>query len=576
MPLIKPPMAHGTRERMSAKLETIDDIQAKFGDIKARLGKARGLCRPNGELPKLTKKSSGSSEVGEGKEGGNRERLDEEEGVEIEKWGEGEEGNIDVPVDKKRSRFDVVADKNNIATENRNGREDVPRKSKLDTELEFDDTSYDRKTGGKDDEMNLTINVEVDAKPAKDSASTTKTAGSRQKRSSLAIKNIIKNANDRVKQAQAYSGSSKSHLMPKKGKNTAQNKTPKTAASTTSKKLETANTTEAVAAEKLTTTTTTAKSTKTERNEAKEGEATVNDANEFHPEFEHYEGAAFDDDNDLGFESKPNDSPAKSSALKLFNLDEFDSSSEDEDMHGGRIGIAPSTGSQRSEKELEMNMNMKMKMKTKVKEENPAQLIVNSNNQDKSKNHDDSDDYKNDNDDDNALVDINPFFPDRKIVISPTQLSPKHGNKSPSPPTYPQSSSETRKRLLQKALENDPQTSEEKAEEGEIYQAEVNKMVNELNELEIGNPVGGISDEIIAMLGAKDNNNDNNLKPESNSDAALNATPDSSRIENVIPPLPSPRIHGNVIRKAEKRKAPTKKQRNGLGGSRGFKVPARK
>tara|TARA_B110000305_G_scaffold207912_1_gene239751 strand:- start:68 stop:853 length:786 start_codon:yes stop_codon:yes gene_type:complete len=252
-----------------------------------------------------------------------------------------------------------------------------------------------------------------------------------------------------VKQAQAYSGSKKSHLQFTEKKK-AKTKPPPRAA-------------------------------------AKAAEVLIinNDANEFHPEFEHYEGAAFDDEFDVGFESKATNSPEKSSAMKLFNLDEFDSSSEDEDMHGGRIGIAP-----------------------------PTREV------------------------DAGPVDINPFFPEKTVSIKKN------------PPTLSDTEAmDSRRRLLQKALNNEEEEQEEE------------KMKKIANDLENFN----VSDEVMAMLGGKLN--------EENNDASASASASASEL---------PRFEAtssvSTVKPAQKnRTAPTQnKKKVGLGGSRGFKMPRKK
>ena len=445
VPLVKPPLAHSNRDRMTTQLEPIDDIQAKFSEIKNRLGKAKSLCRVDGALPVLKQKKSTSkrrmdldkveAEDFSKLDFGGEEEEEEEEEEEKEEDGGKEEEELTAtrPNATRRfgqSRFEAVSEKNNK----------VAPKSKLGQALDFDDT------------YNKEVKEEImeDKKEQKQrSSSSSSLSLSSSSSSSSSIKNLIKNANDRVKQAQAYSGSKKSHLQFTEKKK-AKTKPPPRAA-------------------------------------AKAAEVLIinNDANEFHPEFEHYEGAAFDDEFDVGFESKATNSPEKSSAMKLFNLDEFDSSSEDEDMHGGRIGIAP-----------------------------PTREV------------------------DAGPVDINPFFPEKTVSIKKN------------PPTLSDTEAmDSRRRLLQKALNNEEEEQEEE------------KMKKIANDLENFN----VSDEVMAMLGGKLN--------EENNDASASASASASEL---------PRFEAtssvSTVKPAQKnRTAPTQnKKKVGLGGSRGFKMPRKK
>ncbi|GMH58688.1 hypothetical protein TrRE_jg414 [Triparma retinervis] len=122
---------------------------------------------------------------------------------------------------------------------------------------------------------------------------------------------MLKKADQRIKQAQAYSGSTKSYLMPAD--------------------QGTAASGEGVGGAK--------------EQQLKEDTTNANDAIEFHPEFEQYEGATLDDyDMGFGFGSSGGRGGERVNAnanMKQFNLDDFDDSSSEDEWGGGKVGIAP-------------------------------------------------------------------------------------------------------------------------------------------------------------------------------------------------------------------------------------------
>ena len=87
----------------------------------------------------------------------------------------------------------------------------------------------------------------------------------------------------------------------------------------------------------------TAKETEVEAEKQRVVAPVANDAKEFHPEFEQYEGATLDD-NEMGFAF---DSAGvvenKEQHPKPFMLDDFDDSSSEDDNMLGKIGIAPAS-----------------------------------------------------------------------------------------------------------------------------------------------------------------------------------------------------------------------------------------
>ncbi|GMI17590.1 hypothetical protein TrLO_g3932 [Triparma laevis f. longispina] len=320
VPLVRPPQAYHGREGVFGKLETIDDIESKFGEIKSRLNRCKELTRPDGVPPTPIKKSK---DQGEEEKSTNKE---DDESPQTAQKKESSKGQPQVWAERERnpgqSRFEaaeeVVKKKQQQPQQQlspskpaKQERKKKPARSSLARALSYDLQQQQDKEVEEAIFKDDTVSVSTSSASAAPSSG----AGRRKKpKASSMIQNLLKKADQRIKQAQAYSGSTKSHLMPsgsaKNNNNNGNNNDVEAKASKEAAKVKTSE----------------------------------NDALEFHPEFEQYEGATLDD-YDIGFGFGGGSTSREKVPAKVFNLDDFDeSSSEDEAF---KIGIAPSSGGSR-------------------------------------------------------------------------------------------------------------------------------------------------------------------------------------------------------------------------------------
>ena len=422
MPVIKPPLAHSNRDIIPMKLEPMDDIEAKFGEIKSRLNKCKDLTRPNGVLPvgiELTRSAPNSTA-----EALNPEIEDDiaayEAALKLEELEEmAETQGLDSKVGSSKSFSSSTAaspraplredpSSNSLAPSGESSLDESPQSSqKTRQQKEKDDvaaraaaeaekaTSQLRsaargslaaaeeaarkksvesslratargtsaasstqsasssasrassKTAAKLQQHLARVGNDEDsasAEPPQQRASSPrasdieggkKTLPSKS-RTSSAIQNLLKKADQRIKQAQAYSGSKNSHLMPPVS-DIPSGKSSSSSSSTTAGKRGGYSAPEPTPAP------------------AAVVNYLANDAKEFHPEFEQYEGATLDD-YDIGFGiygqdggsgKTPRESATDSKLLKFGLGDGGDdsSSSEDEAAFGKKIGIEPLSSS---------------------------------------------------------------------------------------------------------------------------------------------------------------------------------------------------------------------------------------
>eukprot|EP00519_Triparma_laevis_P006230 CAMPEP_0182498720 /NCGR_PEP_ID=MMETSP1321-20130603/6829_1 /TAXON_ID=91990 /ORGANISM="Bolidomonas sp., Strain RCC1657" /LENGTH=885 /DNA_ID=CAMNT_0024702813 /DNA_START=148 /DNA_END=2801 /DNA_ORIENTATION=- len=356
MPLVRPPQAYHGREGVFGKLETIDDIESKFGEIKSRLNRCKELTRPDGVPPTPIRKKKEQDQDGLGEDMG----KEDDESPQTAQKKESSKGQPQMWAERERksgqSRFEAaeeaVKKKREEAEEKKKqqqqqqqlspskpsnlGRKKKPARSSLARALSYDLQQQQDKEAEeaifKDDAS------EVSAAPSSTSAKSGAAGGARRKKpkASSMIQNLLKKADQRIKQAQAYSGSTKSHLMP----------------SASGKPLDKAGSSSSSSSSNNNTNTNNNNNDNENDHDYGSGGAgkgpggaakvktSENDALEFHPEFEQYEGATLDD-YDIGFGFGGGSKSREKAPAKVFNLDDFDeSSSEDEAF---KIGIAPSS-----------------------------------------------------------------------------------------------------------------------------------------------------------------------------------------------------------------------------------------
>ena len=293
VPLVKPPQAYSGREGVFGKLEPMDDIESKFADIRAKLNMCKELTRPEGEKVQLGGGEGGKEDISpqtaqkreKGRIGGEAtSKVRRQQGVdETSKGG--------------RSPSKPVTTKG----EKKNPKSALARALNYDLSQKKREKVREAKEGGEEEKEG--------GEEAKKRGAAAGGGGRRKPKASSMIQSMLKKADQRIKQAQAYSGSTKSYLMPSdKG---------------------TAAMGEGVGGAK--------------EQQLKEDTTNANDAIEFHPEFEQYEGATLDDyDMGFGFGSSGGGGRVNADAnMKQFNLDDFDDSSSEDEWGGGKVGIAP-------------------------------------------------------------------------------------------------------------------------------------------------------------------------------------------------------------------------------------------
>ncbi len=284
VPLFRPPMAHEGAAGAAFKLEPMDDIETKFKTIRERLDRCKALTRREG-----------------GRDGGGAEVSPQTAQKAAQK-----EGRAEAKALTGRQPSPPPEAKVRGARGIKNAARALSYSKSSPDDVDYEDNESKEEEKGLDDIQALTPTPMVGAGKQR-----------KTRRTSSTIQSMLKKADQRIKRAQAYSGSSKSHLMPVKGREEEKGESEE----------------------------------KVDRSSADLSEAlgmkadVGNDAREFHPEFEQYEGATLDDyDMGFGFGRAQGKEARGAPPKKAFNLDDFDEDSSEDEFWTGKVGVAPDAG----------------------------------------------------------------------------------------------------------------------------------------------------------------------------------------------------------------------------------------